>query len=230
MNRYAIILTHNRPELLSECVAAIAPQVDRVLVIDNASDPPVDPSMDAFSSGKVQVHYVPDQPPNLAMLWNIGFGIVEFDFQRANLRGDEPGLWPVAVLCDDSIVPDGWFAAVTDAMAATGAAAGCSNPWGRDHPPQLKTAPDADIIGRMPGWAFILDGTKGLRADESMHWWFFDSDLDWQARQAGGMVMIGGYPVPNRLPNDYTNRKPELAEQAGRDAAAFEAKHGWRPW
>lgn len=227
MNSYAIVLTHNRPELLRECVAAIGEQVDVVLVIDNASQPPI--TVELVAPGfdgdyRTLLATVPDQPPNLARLWNIGFGMI------AQLQGPEPGPWWVAVLCDDSIVPPGWFAAVTEAMAETGAAAGCSNPWGRDHPPQIKTAPDADIIGRMPGWAFILDGSKGLRADESMHWWWFDTSLDWEARAAGGMVMIGGYAVPNRLPNDYTNRKPELAEQAGRDAEAFVARWGWRPW
>lgn len=223
MNRYAIILTHNRPDMLRDCVAAIRPQVDSVLIIDNASDPPVQAADLGLDGANGAVLAIPMQPPNLAFLWNRGLDLI-------TVCPDQAGPWWVAVLCDDSVVPEGWFAAVTEAMQATGAAAGCSNPWGRDHPPQVKTQPDADIVGRMPGWAFILDGTKGLRADESMHWWWLDSDLDWQARKAGGMVMIGGYPVPNRLPNDYTNRKPELAEQAGRDAAAFEAKHGWRPW
>lgn len=224
MNRYAIILTHNRPEMLRDCVAAVRPQVDSVLIIDNASDPPVEAADLGLDGVNGAVLAIPMQPPNLAFLWNRGLDLITVCPDQAGSS------WWVAVLCDDSVVPEGWFQAVTEAMAATGAAAGCSNPWGRDHPPQVKTAPDADIVGRMPGWAFILDGTKGLRADESMHWWWLDSDLDWQARKAGGMVMIGGYPVPNRLPNDYTNRKPELAEQAGRDAAAFEAKHGWRPW
>ncbi len=36
----AVILTHNRPELLAACVGAIRGQVDTVLVVDNASAPP----------------------------------------------------------------------------------------------------------------------------------------------------------------------------------------------
>lgn len=230
MNRYAIILTHNRPELLRECVAAIEPQVDGVIVIDNASDPPVR-ALDLPPTGLLEVVGIPDQPPNLAALWNRGIATAAVWAHAAAIATHvQPGSWWLAVLCDDAIVPDGWFAAVTDAMAQTGAAAGCSNPWGTAHAPRVKTAPDSDLMGRMPGWAFILDGSKGLRADESMHFWWCDTDLDWQARAAGGMVMIGGYPVPNRLPNDFLTTVPGLNEQAGRDGEAFAAKWSGRPW
>lgn len=223
MDRFAVILTHNRPEMLVDCVAAIGPQVDGIIVIDNASDPPVR-AQDLPLAGRIAcVLAVPDQPPNLANLWNRGL-------ELAGNWHHDPGPWWVALLCDDALVPDGWYTAVVDAITATGAAAGCSNPFNQQHEPQLKTAPDADLTGRMPGWAFILDGTKGLRADESMRWWWLDTDLDWQARTAGGMVMIGGYPVPNRLPNDFTVHLPGLNEQAGRDGETFAAKWGHRPW
>lgn len=209
----AVILTHNRPQLLAECVASIRPQVDVVLVVDNASDPPV-------PTGRYGLMHVPDQPPNLSRLWNLALD------RLAEIA--EPRY--VAFLCDDTTAPDGWFAAVTQAMTTTGAAAGCSNPWGHDHPPRVKTAPDNDIMGRMPGWAFVLDTTHHLRADEQLRWWWCDTDLDWQARKAGGMVMVGGYPVPNHRPGEYTNTVPGLGEQAGRDGEAFGAKWGQRPW
>lgn len=223
MRRYAIILTHNRPELLVECVTAISPQVDVTVVIDNASDPPVDPAtLPATTDHPVAVMHVPDQPPNLAHLWNVGFDIC--DQLTASTQ------WQAAVLCDDAIAPAGWFAAVTQAMGETGAAIGCSNPWGSQHPPQVKTEPDADIMGRMPGWAYVINGSKSLRADETMHFWWCDTDLDFAARKAGGMVMIGGYLVPNVRPNDHLIHTPGLAEQAGRDGEAFVAKHRFRPW
>lgn len=229
MNRYAIVLTHNRPGLLRDCVDAIGPQVDTVIVIDNASDPPVQAQDVPWFDRPGFILAIPDQPPNLAALWNRGFEFIE-GCEGLNAAACHEGSWWVAVLCDDAIVPEGWFAAVTDAMTATGAAAGCSNPWGAHHEPRLKTAPDGDLAGRMPGWAFILDGAKNLRADESMHWWWCDTDLDWQARAAGGMVMIGGFPVPNVRPNDFLTTIPGLNEQAGRDGEAFTAKHGYRPW
>jgi len=227
MNRACIVLTHNRPDLLRECVAAIGPQVDVVLVIDNASQPAV--TLEVLAPGFDDQHWVvlmavPDQPPNLARLWNLGIDAL------TQLRGAEPGPWWIAFLCDDAIVPEGWFQAVVDGMTQTGAAAGCSNPWGTQHPPQLKTAPDNDLMGRMVGWAFILDATKGLRADERLRWWFQDTMIDWAARAAGGSVMVGGFPVPNRLPNDFTCNVPGLGEQAARDGEMFAQIHGSRPW
>jgi glycosyltransferase involved in cell wall biosynthesis len=225
MNRFAVVLTHNRPELLAECVAAIGPQVDVLIVVDNASDPPMDLEDLTWHAVLVQV---PDQPPNLAKLWNVGINLA--GQMHGNDLADPAAPWHIAFLCDDAIAPPGWFDAVTAAMTATGAAAGCSNPWGNPHPPQLKTAPDSDLMGRMVGWAFIVNAAQGLRADESMHWWWCDTDMDWQARAAGGMVMVGGYPVPNQRPGEYTNTIPGLGAQAGRDAETFAAKHGSRPW
>ncbi len=218
-----MILTHDRPELLLNCVASIGSQVDRVIVIDNASEPPVTlyGLTRARGSYSVSLVRVEDQPPNLSVLWNIGIDLV-------NQHQGSPH--QIAFLCDDTAIPPGWFEAVTEAMAATGAAAGSSSPWGGAHTPILKQHPDSDITYRMPGWAFILDASKGLRADERLHWWWCDTDMDWKARKAGGMVLISGYPVHNIHPNDYTNRNPELAEQAGRDGETFQQIWGWRPW
>lgn len=201
---YAVVLTHNRPAHLAETVAAVRGQVDLTVVVDNASIPPAD--------APALLLRVPDQPPNLAALWN-----------HALDRLPDEG-W-VALLCDDAPPPPGWFGAVVDGMRGCGAAAGCTGPH-----PGLKTSPDSDLAGRMPGWAFVLDLAKGLRADESMHWWWCDTDLDFQARRSGGMLTVAGPLVPNRLPNDHLVHVPGLAERAGRDGEVFVAKWGFRPW
>jgi glycosyltransferase involved in cell wall biosynthesis len=221
--RFAVIITHNRPGPLAQCVEAVLAQADEVVVLDNASDPPV-----TLDLAGVEVIHVPDQPPNLSALWNLGLGWCERRVLGWGLEDDEP--WYVALLCDDAIVPPGWFGTVTSAMRDTGAVAGCSDPWGRDHEPRLKTTPDSDLAGRMVGWAFVLDGSIGLGADERFYWWWCDTDLDFRARQVGGMVMVGGYPVPNLHPNDFTSARLELAEQAGRDGETFAQKWGYRPW
>ena len=225
-SRFAIVLTHNRPELLTQCIATIGPQVDMVIIIDNASNPPAQVAMD--ENWRTVILRVPDQPPNISRMWQLGIDEALSTFKAAErLEGREKPY--VAVLCDDTIVPPGWFAAITEAMASTGSVIGCSNPWGYEHEPRVKTQPDGLIGERMPGWAWVLDLDSPVRPDESLPWWFGDTDVDWQARLAGGMVMIGGYAVPNIHPNENSLR-PELAEQCGKDGVTFAAKWGWRPW
>ena len=73
--RFAVVLTHNRPEMLRDAVAAILPQVDITLVIDNASDPAVELSI--FDGLANPEHYGvllcdDTQPANLPRLWRIG--------------------------------------------------------------------------------------------------------------------------------------------------------------
>jgi hypothetical protein len=227
--RIAIVLTHNRHDMLTDAVASIAPQADLTFVIDNASSPPVDLAAlapVATVEHPVGLVYAPEQPPNLPRLWALGLAMA-----KATQRGED-GAYYVAFVQDDCLVPASWFSAVVAAMKQTGAAAGCSNPFGTQHDPILKTAHDGDLMGRMVGWAFVLDGTRGLTPDQSMPWWWSDTDLDWQARLMGGMVMVGspGLLVTNRLPNDHTQHVPGLAEQAGKDRATFAAKWGGNPW
>lgn len=216
----AVILTHNRPELLAQVIAAIKPQVDTVIVIDNASDPA------AQVEGDVVLLQIPDQPPNLSRFWNVGIAVA------LDLAGQDAAQTRIAFLCDDAIVPEGWFAAVTAAMADHGAAVGCSDPFGYLPAGQvrLKTQTDSAIMERMPGWAWVLDPASGVRADETFQVWWGDSDVDWQARAAGGMVMVGGYVVPNIHPSGFMATHPELIYQTGQDALAFVAKYGSCPW
>lgn len=222
--RFAVVLTHNRPDLLAKCVAAIGPQVDLTIVIDNASDPPVDLADIADEGWRTILLHVPDQPPNLARLWNVGLDTA------TTLRAGAPGPWHVAFLCDDAIVGAGWFTAVADTIRTHGAAAGSTHAISRVASPLVKTAPDSDIYNRMCGWAFVVSAEKGWRANESMHWWWLDTDADFSARVSGGMVIAPGPVVVNERPNDFTYSVPGLAEQAGRDREAFAAKWGSAPW
>lgn len=231
MIKTAVILTHNRPELLDRCVAAISPQVDAVLIIDNASDPPVHETALDGLPGFPYVFRVAEQPPNIPRMWKLGIGWSE------TIAGwdDDGNRVPVhcAFLCDDAIVPPGWFDAVSEAMQRTGAAAGCSDPFGRlGGEDRLKTEQDSDISGRMIGWAFILDLAANIFPDESMAWWWCDTDIDWQARAAGGFVMTGGPEliVPNERPGEFTGTVPGLMQQSGDDGVTFAAKWRGRPW
>jgi hypothetical protein len=83
---------------------------------------------------------------------------------------------------------------------------------------------------RITGYAFMLRGEAGLRADESLVWWAGDDDLGLQAQAAGGALLVPGIPVEHRAPDVQTNASPVLTAQAGRDMDTFVAKWGVRPW
>jgi hypothetical protein len=86
----------------------------------------------------------------------------------------------------------------------------------------LLTELDTDIRTRLCPHAFVIRGEAGLRADESLRWWFGDSDLDWQCRQAGGVLNVPGPRATNALANSTT--VGGLQAQAEADEAAFKAK------
>lgn len=216
--RCAIVLAHQRPALLEHVTAAIAPQVNYLIVVDNASDPPLNPTQPEVD--RYELVRDPTQPPNLARMWN-----QQLDRISHVMEQKEVATWDVAVLCDDAIAPPGWFDAVADGLRAWGAGAASTHSY---HPvvdayllTQLTNGGD-----RMCPWAFILPGERGLRADETMRWWYCDTDLDWQARQSGGTVVVPGQVVRNERIGDWTNRKPELGAQAHADGVTFNAKWG----
>lgn len=225
--RYAIIPTRNRPTELAALVTELHRQQVTVVVVDNGSVPQASPPVDYDTGTSLPnaptVIVEDEQPPNLSRLWNLALEEVEDQAQRRGLPE-----WDVGVFNDDAVVPPGWFDAVTAALRTTGAAAACSDPYGTIRSLTVKYSPDRDVMTRMCPWAFVLRGELGFRADETMAWWFQDTDTDWWARTHGGMAIVPGYRTQNVHAN--TTTVGALAEQAGRDREAFVAKHGWTPW
>jgi glycosyltransferase involved in cell wall biosynthesis len=226
--RGAVVATHNRPAELARCVAALAPQVDAIVVVDNASDPPVDLPPNGTLTWVVSD---PEQPPNLSRLWNVGIDAVRDTLARFDLL-DETGRWDVAVVNDDATVPPTWFNAVAGAMRDFGADAASGDPFGV-LPPDYIIAYGADapmsVATRLAGWAFILRGEwPGARLDERLRWWYGDDEISLRARQAGGLVHVGGLSVPNSHADQSTTG--ELAVQAGKDRQTFIDITGRQPW
>lgn len=212
----AIIPTYNRPEIAMDCINSIHGQVHEILVIDNG-DKVLMPEDEERTWPRWEVIRYPEHPGNLSKAWNLGI-----NYWRARVHLVAP--WDLVILNDDALVPENWVASVTRQMRIKGAVAGCSGLI--DH---VLTAPGiVPYQHRMPGWAFALAGESSLCADEQFEWWCGDTDLDWQARQMGGMSMVSGYPVANRFADQSTNGI--RAEQAVKDVARFEVKWGMRPF
>lgn len=230
-DRFAIIPTRgNRPDTLERCLSAIRSQVDRVIILINNTvrqelgivEPvTVDGEVDLgqYVAQGDMVIQDPETPVNLSRLWNQGLDIA-YQLRKA------PD-WDIAILNDDAVVPPHWFEVVSRAMREHGCAAACSG--GRTGRPIIhREAKPVDLLTRMQGFAFVLNGNKGARANEQLKWWFGDDHLDWLSRQLGGMVMIPGYH-PEHL-GENSQVTPQLQEQIARDAAAFVAYWGMRPW
>lgn len=228
IRRYVVIPTHNRHELLANIVHDIQTSVDVIIIIDNASMPEVTADSLRFNASEHGATLIimrdTEQPPNLSRLWNDG---LEMAALLARESGDQ--IWDVSILNDDVIIPPGWFDAVSSALRShESAVVACSSAHVFTQVPLCKVTLDNDLMTRMTPWALTMRGESGLRYDETMRWWWSDTDLDWQARLAGGMLIIPGYIVLNTLANSSTTGV--LAEQAGRDRATFAQKWGYNPW
>jgi hypothetical protein len=214
--RYAIIPTHNRPAKLAALVASLGTQCDQIVVLDNASEPPVDEQALQAAAGKALVEVMRDaeQPPHLSRFWNTMLGNAA---QLAELAGDDEQ-YDVAILNDDAIVPAGWYDACARGLRDGDVQVAHTEPTS----PPLLTRIHNNPRNRMCPHAIVVRGEAGQRADEAMRWWYFDTDWDLTARQNGGVLSVAGPRVVNSLANSTT--VGPLAEQAERDRIVFEAK------
>lgn len=220
--RAAVIPTRNRHDLLADCINSVVDQVDRVIVIDNLSDPPIDPDQ---WHGKVGVVSLPIDPPNISTLWNVGISLADAQAHRAGAEE-----WDIAVLNSDVVVPPGWVETLSTAMRSTSAVLAYPDQHGGQQQILHTKAEPIDLRQRITGFAYMLRGETGQRLDESMAWWFSDDSLDWEAREQGGALLVPGIPVEHRCPNGSMYERPELGEQAGRDRETFARKWGCTPW
>ncbi|WP_327592461.1 hypothetical protein [Streptomyces chartreusis] len=220
--RAAVIPTRDRHDLLADCINSIVDQVDYVFVIDNGSEPPIDP--DPWH-GKVGAAVVPIDPPNISQLWNIGLALADASARRAGADA-----WDIAVLNSDVVVPPSWVEALSTAMRSTTAVLAYPDQHGGSDVVLHTKAEPVDLRQRITGFAYMLRGEARLRADEAMAWWYSDDDLDWRAREQGGALLVPGLPVEHRCPNGSMYERPELGEQAGRDRETFARKWGRTPW
>lgn len=240
MRLYAVIPTHNRPEDLAELLDSIPADV-HVLVIDNASMP----ETAGVTLRRRHVSYIRDdeQPPNLSRLWNVG---LDWAHTRSNHDPNwrNPTLEPrpeyaVAVLNDDVVLPPGFLALMAkeledhdvDIAFPGGIGEQC---YVNAAQPCDRRNPFPGVGLRLTGWCFVVRGSSGLRADESLRWWCGDDDLQAQAVVNGrGTVRVGlsehqAHGLRHKHPDESTTGV--LREQTNADMGTFIGKWGQRPW
>jgi hypothetical protein len=220
--RAAVIPTRDRHDMLADCITSVVDQVDRVIVIDNLSSPPIDPEP---WHGKVGVVSLPIDPPNISTLWNVGLALAD-----ASAHAAHAAEWDIAVLNSDVTVPAGWVEGLSAAMRSTTAVLAYPDQHGGTRQILHTKAGPVDLRTRLTGYAFLMRGEIGLRIDESMAWWYSDDDIFYRGCEAGGALLVPGLAVEHRCPNGSMYERPELHEQAARDRETFIEKWGKPPW
>lgn len=216
--RFAIITHRDRREDFADCVRAISPQVDHIVVVQHLPNPNEGTEVSVRHDGGVSLLGHRQEIPNISRMWNQGL--------EQCAKVSPRSVHEVAVLNDDAIVPPHWFRDVSAVMGAHGAVAGAMTP-------DVKRGTYLDAanppLPRMPGFAFLLreNPANPLRLDEQFQWWWGDTDLEWQARETGGVVLVPGH-VEHRHPNSTT--VGVLAQIASDDRERFVAKWGGAPW
>ena len=220
---WAVVPSNGRP-YLDELIASLVEQVYDVIVIANTWQRDSSPSV--LETGGLPVCVVEDEREdrNISRWWNLGLDLVA---RHAGWLGDTE--WDVLVVNDDVVCPPGFVGTLSGRMRATSAVCAYPDQAGGQQEILHTVAAPVPLPQRITGYAFMLRGETGLRADESLVWWYGDDDLDWRARQEGGALLVPGIPVEHRAPDVQTNASPELTAQAGRDRETFIAKHGKAP-
>jgi rhamnopyranosyl-N-acetylglucosaminyl-diphospho-decaprenol beta-1,3/1,4-galactofuranosyltransferase len=167
----ALVLTHNAPQSLARCLGAIAAQTeipDEIVIVDNASQPPVEASL-LSKSGRAPQVVRSDVNGGPAGGWAIALDVFE--------RSDFTHAW----VMDDDIVPE------PNCLASLWGAASDAPTSAFVFP--ISIQPDGSV-GRWGSWCGFLISRQivekvGLPM-ESLFWWAEDAEYcEWRIPQAG---------------------------------------------
>jgi molybdopterin-guanine dinucleotide biosynthesis protein A len=220
---WAVVPSNGRP-YLDDLIRSLADQVYDIIVVANTWERDGEPS--ALEIAGLPVCVIEDgrEDRNISRWWNLGLDVVA---RHAGWLGDTE--WDVLVVNDDVVCPPRFVETLSARMRATPAVCAYPDQSGGQQEILHTRAGPVPLSQRITGYAFMLRGEAGLRADESLLWWYGDDSLDWEARENGGALLVPGIPVEHRAPDVQTNASPVLTAQAGRDRQTFITKWGKAP-
>lgn len=207
--------------MLANCIESLRGQVEKVVVVNTSPKGGQVWWGDEFVV-EIPCYVSPTNPPNISYWWNLGMDCADVLAEGANE-------WNVLVVNDDIIAPTNLAQQLSDVMRASSAVLASPDMHGHRYLFQDENSPMA-IDTRLTGFAWMLRGERGIRVDESLKWWWSDTDLEMRARREGGVVLVPGCQVQHLDPNGYTERVPELSYQAGLDRETYIGKWGPAPW
>jgi hypothetical protein len=225
---WAVVPTKNRPQLVRDLLSTLAGQVVGAVVVDNND------AVDEFEIPGIDVMchlHRPGYPPNISQLLNAGLDVIYGARTSAIVQRPQlvHGEFNVALLNDDVRCPPGWVESLSSAMRATTAVMAYTDRQARREP-MLYTEPPRSPFDTATVCACLLRGETHLLLDETMKWWYSDTDLDYRCRQIGGVLAVPG-PIPEHLfPSVQTFSDPVLSAQTHRDRERFDAKWQGVPW
>jgi hypothetical protein len=191
----------------------------RVFVVANGDDPPIGKDIP-----KATVVQYPDSEFNMAKWWNMG---LEYASKKARKKPYEVFVFESSTFASIDTVIKLAMALREHDLAATSPDRWGTVPEGHVHI-EDRLQPLTDMAYRMTGYAFMLKGELELRADPKFRNWYPDDDLEWQAREAGGVGMVGQVKVGH--PKYGSPLSPMLQRFADEDREKFKAKWGHYPY
>lgn len=211
---YVVIASKDRPEMLETLRTQLEGQVTDSFVFDNGYGDEDAPALAILA-----------EDWSLHRMWNAGLDMAE------KSAAGKP--YNVLIVNDDVEVPNE-FCAQLEAGLRSHDDHWISYPNWREldlEPGRIVRTSSDGLAGQtMSGWAFMVRGEAGLRFDERFQWWYGDSDLERQVKEAGKFtVCVGGCFARHLDPLRSTLEDPERLAQAEADEAAFAEKWGVDP-
>jgi GT2 family glycosyltransferase len=168
-----VVCTHNRPVDLERCLAGLAAlrRPTEVVVVDSASDPPVQPIVAAHGERMPSLRYVYEPRPGLSTARNRGVAAVTGDV--------------IAFIDDDAIPAPDWAEEIVAAFARP--EVGCA---GGECRPRFETARPPWLSNALLAFAGITDFGGAFRRARSRAEWPFGANI---AFRRAALAQAGGF-------------------------------------